>query len=87
MSINSKMKCIFYDSLKDRLIHDGQAGRYALIGEGVFVGVWESYEDALQAGYNHFGITKRFLVKQIQDFGQAVSFTRDIQPAGNLTVN
>jgi len=41
-----------------------QEGQYALIHDTDLAGVFESYQDALAAGYEKFGL-KPFLVKQI----------------------
>ncbi|MGC4004887.1 MAG: hypothetical protein QM811_17930 [Pirellulales bacterium] len=71
----------FYDSIKARLIAEGQSGKFALIGDDALVGLWETYEDALQAGYQRFGIAKRFLVKKIQGSENILYFTRDVVPA------
>jgi hypothetical protein len=37
-----------------RLLAEGQANRFALIQDGQVVGVWDTYGDARQAGYDRF---------------------------------
>lgn len=51
-----------YLSLLPRLAHE--EGKFALIHDGDLAGVYETYQDALAAGYEKFGL-KPFLVKQI----------------------
>jgi hypothetical protein len=52
-------------------------GKFVLIcGDGV-MGVFDSYQDALTAGYERCGI-KPFLVKQISSVEVLASFTRDL---------
>lgn len=41
-----------------------QEGRFVLICGDDVAGIWETYQDALQAGYQKFGLNP-FLVKQI----------------------
>ena len=66
-----------YDRNKDQLV--GQAeGKYVLIHDGEIAGIWETYEDALQAGYTQFGL-EPFLVKQIQSIERVCYFSRDIE--------
>jgi len=66
-----------YEDAKDRLIAEGNDGRYVLVSDSAVVGVWDTYEDALQAGYAQFGLNKQFLVKKIQGI-EGLHFTRDI---------
>ena len=59
------------ESLKD------QEGKFVLIRGDKIVGVYDTYQDALQAGYDEFKL-EPFLVKQIR-FVEAVQFfTRDL---------
>lgn len=54
-----------------------QAGKFAVIhGDGV-AGVYDTYSDALQVGYDKFGLSP-FMVKQIERFEHAHFFTRDL---------
>jgi len=68
-----------YEQRKDQLIADGHTGKFAVVGAGDVLGVWETYEDALQAGYAKLGLTKPFLVKKIQGIEVLQFFTREIQ--------
>jgi hypothetical protein len=47
-----------------------EEGKFALIHGKELVGLFDTYTDALSAGYERFG-TGRFLVKQIQAIEQA----------------
>jgi hypothetical protein len=67
-----------YEKVKDRLIGEGKLGKFALIGSDEYVGEWDSYEDALKAGYQKFGLENRFLVKKIEGIEGLLFFTRDI---------
>lgn len=56
-----------------------QEGKFVLIhGENV-VDVFSSYDDAIKAGYQNFGLTP-FLVKQIQSIEQVQFITRYVDP-------
>jgi hypothetical protein len=52
-------------------------GKFVLIHGGDVDGVWETYEDALQAAYGKFGL-EPFLVKRIEAVESVQFFTRDI---------
>jgi hypothetical protein len=52
-------------------------GKFVLIHGDQVAGIWETYEDALQAGYQRFGL-EPFLVKRIQWSETIQNFTRDI---------
>ena len=54
-----------------------QEGKYALIHEEEVAGVFDSYADALQAGYEKFGL-QPFLVKQIEAVERVHCFTREV---------
>ncbi len=52
-------------------------GKFALVS-GDELTVWRTYEDALKAGCEKYGINRPFLVKQISGIEQVHFFTRDI---------
>lgn len=52
-------------------------GKFVLIHGDELSGVWGTYEDALQAGYDKFGLSP-FLVKRIQWMETVQNITRDI---------
>jgi hypothetical protein len=54
-------------------------GRFALIRGDQVVDVFSSYDDALKAGYEKFGL-KPFLVKKIQAVEQALFISRFADP-------
>lgn len=53
-------------------------GKFVLIFDQNVVGIYEAYSDALQIGYEKFGV-KPFLVKQISATEQLSYFTRDLR--------
>lgn len=57
----------------------GSEGKYVLIHGDRVIGVYDTYNDALQIGYDRCGLNP-FLVKRIQAVEQVHSFTRDIRP-------
>ena len=67
-----------YERQKARLVAESE-GKYVLIHGDVIAGVWDTYEDALKAGYGQFGL-QQFLVKQIQGIDQVHFFSRDLSP-------
>ena len=54
-------------------------GKHVLIRGDEVIGTYDTYNDALQIGYDKFGLNP-FLVKRIQAVEQAHYFTRDISP-------
>ena len=67
-----------YEEHRESLLAQG-AGRYVLI-RGEDLSVWDTYEDALTAGYDRYGVDGKFLVKKIQGPVDGIQFfTRDIQ--------
>ena len=65
-----------YETHKDELVAKGE-GKFVLISQRDVAGIWETYEDALQAGYEGFGL-KPFLVKKIESIEGIQRFTRDM---------
>ncbi len=63
-----------YERERERLLAESE-GKYALIHGDSVVGVWDTYEDALKAGYSQIGLGP-FLVKQIQRMERICFFTR-----------
>lgn len=54
-------------------------GKFVLIRGNDVAGIYTSYEDAIGAGYEKFGLTP-FMVKQIHAVEQILHFTRAIKP-------
>ena len=52
-------------------------GKFVLIHGDDVTGIWDTYEDALRAGYEKFGLNS-FFVKRIQWAETIQSFSRDI---------
>ncbi len=63
-----------YRAKLEELLSD--EGKFVLIHGDVVAGVWDTYEDALQTGYQKFGLTP-FFVKRIQWAETVQNFTRD----------
>ena len=61
--------------LEDLLPHEG---KFVLIHGDDVAGVWDTYEDALQAGYQKYELDP-FMVKRIEWAETIQNFTRDIQ--------
>ena len=57
-----------------------RVGKYALVKDRRIVSIWDTYADAIQAGYMQFGLSS-FLVKQIEPNETIHRFTRNIEPA------
>jgi hypothetical protein len=63
---------------KDKLPElQASEGKFVLISGDTVSGIFDSYQDALAAGYERFGMTP-FLVKQISMVEVLASFTRDV---------
>lgn len=54
-------------------------GKFVLIQGDQVIGVYDTYRDAVQSGYDRCGLTP-FLVKRIQIIEQIQYFTRPIGP-------
>jgi hypothetical protein len=67
-----------YDENKDRLVAESE-GKFVVIHKDQIAGVWDTYEDALTAAYERFGL-EAFLVKRIQSIEQVQFISRDITP-------
>ncbi len=65
-----------YEKEKERLVCDNE-GRFVVISDSKIVGIWDTYEDALKAGYKEFAL-EPFLVKQILGIDKIHFFTRDL---------
>ena len=48
-----------------RLLAEGEAGRFALIHGGSVISLWDSLNDAAQAGYEKFGVDGLFMTPSI----------------------
>ena len=59
---------------KDDLVSEAE-GKFVVIHGGDIAGTWCTYEDALRAGYEKFGL-KPFLVKQIEILERVHSIMR-----------
>lgn len=66
-----------YNRLLPTLMND--LGKFVLIKDGQLIDKYDTYQDALQAGYLKYGL-ERFLVKQVAPAGQVAFFTRAFTP-------
>src|SRR5438132_1197411 len=48
-----------------QLLRDGHDGRFALISGDQLIGLWDTHADAMQAGYDQFGVDGRFIAQKI----------------------
>jgi hypothetical protein len=48
-----------------RLLAEGQEGRFVLVRGGVIDSIWDTHSEAVDAGYDRFGL-ERFMVHQIR---------------------
>jgi hypothetical protein len=55
------------------------AGKFVLIHGSDVVDYFDTYRDAMKAGYKAFGLDS-FFVKRIEPLGSAIFFSRDIRP-------
>jgi hypothetical protein len=63
--------------LPDWREHDG---KFVLIHQDTVVDMFSSYDDAIKAGYQQFGLDRPFLVKQIQTIEQVQFISRLAEP-------
>ncbi len=62
-----------------RLLAEGNEGKYVVIKGTVVAGIYDECEQALAAGYERFGI-EPFLAKQILAVEKPLIFTHRIRP-------
>lgn len=75
-----------YEREKDKLVLAND-GKFVLIHGDAIAGVWDTYKDALTAGYSQFGL-KPFLVKRIEGIERVLFFTRDLSlPDSNINAS
>lgn len=66
-----------YEREKDRLLEN--AGKFVLIGDDRVESIWDTYRDAIKAGYDKFAL-RPFLVKRIEAVERVHYCTRPIEP-------
>ena len=66
-----------YNREKQNLLE--HAGKFVLISDDHVESVWDTYQDAIKAGYDKFGL-KPFLVKRIEAIEQVHYCTRSVEP-------
>ena len=75
---NLEQELATYQRLLPTLI--GDEGKFALIGGEDLLGTFDTYPDALKAGYAARGL-EPFLVKKIATVESVCYFSRDVRPA------
>jgi hypothetical protein len=68
----------FGKQLPELLKDEGKRGKYALVHGDDIDSVWPTIEDALQAGYDRFGLDV-FLVKEITEREKPQYFSRNVK--------
>ncbi|MGH6677386.1 MAG: hypothetical protein ACREDL_00220 [Bradyrhizobium sp.] len=58
-----------YENHKQELLESSE-GKFVVVHQIELAGVWDRYDDALQAGYERFGLSP-FLVKRIERIERA----------------
>jgi hypothetical protein len=48
-----------------QLLRDGHDGRYALISADQLISLWDTHANAMEAGYDRFGLDGRFIAQKI----------------------
>lgn len=56
-------------------------GQFVLIHGDTVVDFYGTYDDAIKAGYEHFGLADPFLVKQVHSVEHALFISRFAEPA------
>lgn len=76
MSILQKELQVFAQNLGALLADEG---KYAVISGETILGTYDSFEEAIKAGYGAFALTP-FLVKQVLPVDEVVYINRDVLP-------
>jgi len=63
---------------RPRLLAEGQAGRFVVIHGNEVLGVYDTLEEALEAGYNRFGLDELFMARQIAEIDKPLYFSRNV---------
>jgi hypothetical protein len=85
MALEHEME-VFARQLPELLGDPGNRDKYALVHGDAVDSIWPSMDEAIEAGYNRFGLSP-FLVKEITDDEKPKFFSRNINrcpssPAG-----
>ena len=70
-----------FERLQPELQRENPEGGFVVIKDGQPLGVWRDRVDALGEGVKEFGYVS-FLVRDINDTGEPIYFTRNIFAAG-----
>jgi hypothetical protein len=63
-----------------RLLAEGEEGRHALIKGEEVLSVWDTFEDAYQAGCQRFGFDEAFLAQEIDEEMLNQAWPEDLLP-------
>ncbi len=80
LSLDKELKT--FNNLLPSLMVD--EGRFALIADEELLGIFDTYGDALSAGYEKRGL-EPFLVKQIATFEVVANFSRNVAAACHIS--
>lgn len=72
-----KQEAETYERNKADLVKQNE-GRFVLISGSQVVSVWDTYEDAVNAGYREIGINTPFFVKQISAVERVQYISREV---------
>jgi hypothetical protein len=61
-----KKEILAYRHSLPRLVAEGHEGRFALIKGDEVLGIWDTFDDAYEAGRDRFGFAEPFLAQPIQ---------------------
>ncbi|MEK6798389.1 MAG: hypothetical protein AABZ12_05465 [Planctomycetota bacterium] len=75
MALERELKT-YQRELANLLQHEG---RFVLVHGSEVAGVFDTYDDAIRAGYDKYGLDP-FLVKRVEAIEQIQSFTRPLDP-------
>ena len=67
-----------YERNRDELIAKHGFGKYVVIHAESIRSAWETYEDALKAGYSEFGVDRPFMVKKLEEIECKLFFSPSI---------
>jgi len=77
-ALSARPELTFFEANFSRMVANHR-GQFVLIKGQKVVEFYESYGDALAAGYDHFGL-QPFFVKQVTEESNTVHFVRDLGP-------
>jgi hypothetical protein len=71
---------VFQRELPNLLRTPTNQDKFVLIHGDAMFGVWNTYEEAVNAGWDRFGLFEQFLAQRITDHETPLSFSRNVTP-------